>query len=63
MFYELDLVSRFGIDHRTLTRWLLTVKKNYRAEVLYHNWNHAFNVAQVQYVCCLASDIFMISMC
>ena len=47
MFYELDLVSRFGLDHNVLCRWLLTTKKNYRVEVLYHNWNHAFNVAQV----------------
>lgn len=29
----------------TLCRWLLSVKKNYRA-VIYHNWRHAFNVAQ-----------------
>lgn len=26
-------------------RWLLSVKKNYRP-VTYHNWRHAFNVAQ-----------------
>ena len=28
-----------------LCRWLLTVRKNYR-NVIYHNWKHAFNVAQ-----------------
>jgi dual 3',5'-cyclic-AMP and -GMP phosphodiesterase 11 len=30
---------------KTLLLWLLTVRKNYRA-VEYHNWSHAFNVAQ-----------------
>jgi len=30
---------------QTLVRWLLTVRKNYRA-VAYHNWRHAFNVCQ-----------------
>ena len=47
MFMDLDLVNRFRIDQRTLCRWLLTVKKNYRSEVKYHNWRHAFSVAQV----------------
>ena len=47
MFHDLDLVARFGLDQETLCRWLLTVKKNYRPEVTYHNWRHAFNVAQV----------------
>ena len=55
MFYELDLVSRFGLDHNVLCRWLLTTKKNYRVEVLYHNWNHAFNVAQVLAAGCAAA--------
>ncbi|XP_023323155.1 dual 3',5'-cyclic-AMP and -GMP phosphodiesterase 11 [Eurytemora carolleeae] len=55
MFYELDLVSRFGLDHNVLCRWLLTTKKNYRVEVLYHNWNHAFNVAQMMFSCLLNS--------
>lgn len=55
MFYDLDLVSRFGLDHGTLCRWLLTVKKNYRQEVQYHNWNHAFNVAQMMFSCLLNS--------
>jgi len=49
MFHDLDLVSRFQLDHMTMCRWLLTVKKNYRPEVVYHNWRHAFNVAQVMY--------------
>jgi len=49
MFHDLDLINQFRIDHSTLCRWILTVKKNYRPEVLYHNWRHAFNVAQVMF--------------
>jgi len=49
MFHDLDLVKRFNLDHSTMCRWILTVKKNYRPEVLYHNWRHAFNVAQVMF--------------
>merc|ERR1719510_316575 len=32
----------------------MTVKKNYRPEVKYHNWRHAWSVAQVMY-CCLVN--------
>lgn len=49
MFHDLDLTKRFNLDHSTMCRWILTVKKNYRPEVLYHNWRHAFNVAQVMF--------------
>jgi len=49
MFIDLDLMTNFQIHHQTLCRWILTVKKNYRPEVVYHNWRHAFNVAQVMY--------------
>jgi len=49
MFHDLDLINQFRIDQSTLCRWILTVKKNYRPEVLYHNWRHAFNVAQVMF--------------
>ena len=31
-----------------LCRWVLSVKKNYR-DVQYHNWRHAFNVAQCMF--------------
>lgn len=33
---------------QVLCSWLLSVKKNYR-HVTYHNWRHAFNVAQVMF--------------
>lgn len=46
MFLDLDFVERFHIDYDVLCRWLLSVKKNYR-NVTYHNWRHAFNVAQM----------------
>lgn len=35
----------FLVLFQTLGRWILTVKNNYR-NVIYHNWRHAFNVAQ-----------------
>merc|ERR1712127_194607 len=49
MFHDLDLVKRFNLESKTLCRWLLTVKKNYRPEVEYHNWRHGFNVAQMMF--------------
>lgn len=33
---------------QVLCRWLLSVRKNYR-HVTYHNWRHAFNVAQMMF--------------
>lgn len=41
-------MSSFNIDKEVLCRWLLSVKKNYR-NVIYHNWRHAFNVAQMMF--------------
>ena len=48
MFIDLDFPSRFHIDYNVLCRWLVSVRKNYRA-VAYHNWRHAFNVAQMMF--------------
>lgn len=48
MFIDLDFIERFQIDYKVLCKWILSVKKNYRP-VLYHNWRHAFNVAQMMY--------------
>lgn len=36
------------MDYEVLCRWLCSVKKNYR-NVTYHNWRHAFNVAQMMF--------------
>ncbi|XP_021348961.1 dual 3',5'-cyclic-AMP and -GMP phosphodiesterase 11-like isoform X1 [Mizuhopecten yessoensis] len=48
MFLDLNLVERFRINYEVLCRWLMSVKKNYR-NVTYHNWRHAFNVAQTMF--------------
>ncbi|KAL5960659.1 Dual 3'5'-cyclic-AMP and GMP phosphodiesterase 11 [Taenia solium] len=49
MFSDMQFINRFHIDYNVLCRWLLSVKKNYRS-VTYHNWRHAFNVAQTMFV-------------
>ncbi|XP_028330453.1 cGMP-specific 3',5'-cyclic phosphodiesterase isoform X3 [Gouania willdenowi] len=33
----------------SLCQWILSVKKNYRRNVAYHNWRHAFNTAQCMF--------------
>lgn len=48
MFIDLDLIKKFNIDMTSLIRWSITVRKNYRA-VMYHNWRHGFNVAQMMF--------------
>ncbi|KAJ1522272.1 hypothetical protein ONE63_002574 [Megalurothrips usitatus] len=55
MFLDLDFVNRFHIDYEVLCRWLLSVKKNYR-NVTYHNWRHAFNVAQMMFAIITATQ-------
>uniref|UniRef100_A0A674NF83 Phosphodiesterase n=1 Tax=Takifugu rubripes TaxID=31033 RepID=A0A674NF83_TAKRU len=46
MFVDLNLVQNFQMKYMNLCRWVLSVKKNYRKSVAYHNWRHAFNTAQ-----------------
>ncbi|CAH1783003.1 unnamed protein product [Owenia fusiformis] len=48
MFLETDIMSQFHVPYEVLCRWILSVKKNYRP-VTYHNWRHAFNVAQTMF--------------
>lgn len=48
MFMDCGLMDKFNIESKLLYRWLLSVKKNYRP-VTYHNWRHAFNVAQTMF--------------
>ena len=55
MFIDLDLIERFHIDYKVLCKWILSVRKNYRP-VLYHNWRHAFNVAQMMFAIFVVSD-------
>ncbi|XP_043727484.1 cGMP-specific 3',5'-cyclic phosphodiesterase isoform X4 [Cervus elaphus] len=40
-----------------LCRWILSVKKNYRKNVAYHNWRHAFNTAQCMFAALKAGKI------
>jgi len=47
-FEDLKLIERFNINYKTLCRWLLSVQKNYR-NVCYHNWRHAFDVAEMMF--------------
>uniref|UniRef100_T1HBJ9 PDEase domain-containing protein n=3 Tax=Triatominae TaxID=70999 RepID=T1HBJ9_RHOPR len=56
MFIELGLVKKFNIELETLYRFLITVKKNYR-DVPYHNWKHAFNVAQVMFAILMGCEM------
>lgn len=46
MFRDLFGFNRF--DQKSLLRFVLTVKKNYR-RVPYHNWSHGFSVANSMY--------------
>jgi len=46
---------------QTLCSWLTTVKRNYRA-VAYHNWRHAFNVAQTMFAIITVS-VTMVTAC
>ncbi|KAM9834400.1 cGMP-specific 3',5'-cyclic phosphodiesterase [Syngnathus typhle] len=49
MFVDLDLAHNFHMKHTNLCQWILSVKKNYRKNVAYHNWRHAFNTAQCMF--------------
>eukprot|EP00794_Sanderia_malayensis_P004717 gene4717-5340_t len=53
MFEDLFREERFDMD--VVSRFILTVRKNYR-RVPYHNWTHAFNVAHCMYCCIKLSD-------
>ena len=60
MFLDLDLIGRFHIEYDVLCRWLLSVKKNYR-NVTYHNWRHAFNVAQMMFAIVTVRHLYVYS--
>lgn len=44
---------------QTMCNFILTVKKNYRP-VTYHNWRHAFNVAQSMFTLLKVRILFLI---
>uniref|UniRef100_A0AAX7SGQ3 Phosphodiesterase n=1 Tax=Astatotilapia calliptera TaxID=8154 RepID=A0AAX7SGQ3_ASTCA len=50
MFVDLHLVQNFQMKYTSLCQWIMSVKKNYRKNVAYHNWRHAFNTAQCMFV-------------
>ncbi|KAG7461950.1 hypothetical protein MATL_G00196610 [Megalops atlanticus] len=49
MFVDLNLVQNFQMKYKSLCHWILSVKKNYRKNVAYHNWRHAFNTSQCMF--------------
>ncbi|XP_056156200.1 cGMP-specific 3',5'-cyclic phosphodiesterase [Lampris incognitus] len=49
MFVDLSLVQNFQMKYTSLCQWILSVKKNYRKNVAYHNWRHAFNTCQCMF--------------
>ncbi|XP_053272754.1 cGMP-specific 3',5'-cyclic phosphodiesterase isoform X2 [Pleuronectes platessa] len=49
MFVDLNLVQTFQMKYTSICQWVLSVKKNYRKNVAYHNWRHAFNTAQCMF--------------
>lgn len=56
MFEDLFGLRRF--DRECLTRFTLTIRKNYR-NVPYHNWSHGFSVANTMYTLIKkTSDVF-----
>ncbi|KAM4525164.1 cone cGMP-specific 3',5'-cyclic phosphodiesterase subunit alpha' [Odontesthes bonariensis] len=48
MFFELGVIEKFKVPAETLTRWMYTVRKGYRA-ITYHNWRHGFNVGHTMF--------------
>ncbi|KAL2078883.1 hypothetical protein ACEWY4_024627 [Coilia grayii] len=49
MFVDLKLLQNFQMKYSSLCQWILSVKKNYRKSVAYHNWRHALNTAQCMF--------------
>ncbi|XP_068583315.1 cGMP-specific 3',5'-cyclic phosphodiesterase [Cebidichthys violaceus] len=56
MFLDLNLVQDFNINYKSLCQWVLTVRRGYRNNVPYHNWNHALSTAQSMFAMLMATD-------
>ncbi|XP_029134727.2 cGMP-specific 3',5'-cyclic phosphodiesterase [Labrus bergylta] len=56
MFLDLNLVQDFNIDYKSLCQWVLTVRRGYRNNVPYHNWNHALSTAQSMFAMLMATN-------
>ncbi|VDP80077.1 unnamed protein product [Echinostoma caproni] len=50
MFEDLNLINHWRISRKTLSRFILMVRRGYR-DPAYHNWMHAFSVCHFIYVC------------
>ncbi|XP_032288226.1 cone cGMP-specific 3',5'-cyclic phosphodiesterase subunit alpha' [Phoca vitulina] len=48
LFFEINVVEKFKVPVKVLTRWMYTVRKGYRS-ITYHNWRHGFNVGQTMF--------------
>ncbi|XP_047432901.1 cGMP-specific 3',5'-cyclic phosphodiesterase [Mugil cephalus] len=55
MFLDLNLVQDFNINYKSLCQWVLTVRRGYRNNVPYHNWNHALSTAQSMFAMLMAT--------
>lgn len=55
MFEQLGFVRRWCISSNNLFRFVLTVRRNYRANA-YHNWSHGFCVAHFAFLCFVNSQ-------
>ncbi|MEQ2187352.1 cGMP-specific 3',5'-cyclic phosphodiesterase, partial [Goodea atripinnis] len=49
MFVDLNLIQNFQMKYTDVCQWVLSVRKNYRKNVAYHNWRHALNTAQCMF--------------
>ncbi|VDI73320.1 Hypothetical predicted protein [Mytilus galloprovincialis] len=56
MFRDSNIIKNFRIPYDVICRWTCSVKKNYRP-VTYHNWRHAFNVAQTMFTILYVSTV------
>ncbi|XP_063738862.1 cGMP-specific 3',5'-cyclic phosphodiesterase-like isoform X2 [Eleginops maclovinus] len=59
MFLDLNLVQDFNIEYKSLCQWVLSVRRGYRNNVPYHNWNHALSTAQSMFAILMATDQLM----
>eukprot|EP01136_Pigoraptor_vietnamica_P015942 Opistho-1_new@59593 len=48
IFREFGFLEHYRVPVEVFRRFVLTVRRNYR-QVLYHNWDHAFEVTQTCY--------------
>ncbi|XP_034146893.1 cGMP-specific 3',5'-cyclic phosphodiesterase isoform X2 [Esox lucius] len=56
MFLDLNLIQDFNIEYKSLCQWVLSVKRGYRSNVPYHNWNHGLSTAQCMFAMLMATD-------